>query len=493
MSKRPDYYAILGVSPTASDDDIRKAYRRAAQRFHPDVNQAPGASLIFAEINEANDVLSDGLQRADYDRTIGDQLFSTEGLTVTTRYSRNYLTQSPEPQLVYALVKLQPRMERNLSSQAPLNTALVIDRSTSMKDGNRLQQVKAAVHQMIDDMSSEDIISIVAFSDDADVLIPAQRRADVHQMKAQVSMLTAGGATAIHAGLAAGVRQIERHLDSRYVNRLILITDGRTFGDEQDCLDLAVSAHERGIGISGMGIGEDWHDEFLDALATSTGGSSSYIASPTAMVRFLNDRVRSLASAYAERARIVAVPASRVELTGITRLAPNAMTMPLGDQPVPLGTIDGLTATAILLQFQVDASQAETGEFYLGRVSVGGDMLGTQPGIVHIVQDLKVEITDYMVEEEPPPDLVEALGSLMLYRLQDRAREALDEGNFVEATRKLEALATRLFENGEDHLAKAALNEAQRVARTQSLSEEGAKQLKYGTRSLMPPQGDEYD
>jgi hypothetical protein len=72
----------------------------------------------------------------------------------------------------------------------------------------------------------------------------------------------------------------------------------------------------------------------------------------------------------------------------------------------------------------------------------------------------------------------------MLYRLQERARDALASGNIAEATRSLQHLATRLFEAGEEELGQAALSEAHQVASTQLLSDEGAKRLKYGTRAL---------
>jgi Ca-activated chloride channel family protein len=100
------------------------------------------------------------------------------------------------------------------------------------------------------------------------------------------------------------------------------------------------------------------------------------------------------------------------------------------------------------------------------------------------VQDLTVQVTEEHHEENPPPELLDALSRLMLYRLQDRARDALEEGNVIEATRRLEFLATRLFESGEEELGQAAMYEAQRVSQTQALSEEGAKRLKYGTRAL---------
>ena len=68
MSSKRDYYEILGVSRTASAEEIKRAYRRLARKYHPDVNKEPGAEDRFKEINEAYEVLSDERKRARYDR-----------------------------------------------------------------------------------------------------------------------------------------------------------------------------------------------------------------------------------------------------------------------------------------------------------------------------------------------------------------------------------------------------------------------------------------
>jgi molecular chaperone DnaJ len=68
MTAKRDYYDVLGVGRDASKDDIRRAYRRKAREYHPDVNDAPDAADRFREVKEAYEVLSDDDKRAMYDR-----------------------------------------------------------------------------------------------------------------------------------------------------------------------------------------------------------------------------------------------------------------------------------------------------------------------------------------------------------------------------------------------------------------------------------------
>lgn len=68
MANKRDYYDVLGVGRSASKDELKKAYRKMARQYHPDVNDAPEASERFKEISEAYEVLSDDQKRAAYDR-----------------------------------------------------------------------------------------------------------------------------------------------------------------------------------------------------------------------------------------------------------------------------------------------------------------------------------------------------------------------------------------------------------------------------------------
>jgi len=67
MAADKDFYAVLGVSENASDDDVKKAYRRLAMKYHPDRNKEAGAAEKFKDVNEAHQTLSDPKKRKEYD------------------------------------------------------------------------------------------------------------------------------------------------------------------------------------------------------------------------------------------------------------------------------------------------------------------------------------------------------------------------------------------------------------------------------------------
>ncbi len=480
-------YAILGLAPEAKQEEIRDAYRVLARRFHPDANRNEGADVLFRDIATAYEILGDPTQRVRYDaqRIRSAEVNEPNYFSLRVTPSKRVLPTLDEPQVFYLLVEIVPMREVTKQGRhsTPLNLVLVLDRSTSMR-GARLDKVKIAARQIIDQLGPKDILSVVAFSDRADVLIEAGPVTDPAELRATVSIMRANGGTEIYHGLAAGIEQCRKHAGPHMVNHVILLTDGRTFGDEERSLALAKEAAKEGIGISAMGIGDEWNDVFLDALAAASGGTSAYINSPAAVVRFLNDRVRSLGEAFVERLQLTVAPDADVTLESAFKLHPTPQPLATSPQPIPVGTLEKKRPSAVLLQLQMPPSDKEHFRTVV-RLDVTGDVLAANRMGYKVISDISVEVAHNPEQEEPPSVILDALGKLTLYRMQQKAEQALQQGDAANATRRLENLATRLLAAGQEELAQIAKEEARRVSQTRTFSEEGRKGLKFGTRMLL--------
>lgn len=485
MSTSPDYYALLGIFRDATQDEIKEAYFGATQRLDPDKNEDPGKTEIFIGIQKAFDLLSNPEKRSEYDATLALEEDIILPIVHRVLYSRQSIVRLNETQLIYALIEWKPRENETEVVSPPLNICLVLDCSTSMK-GPNIEMVKAAAIHLVRRLRQQDIFSIVTFSDRAQILFPASVQLDRQRMEAQIRTVNPSGGTEIFQGLQVGVDEVRKNLSAERVNHVILLTDGQTYGDENHALDLAETAADLGIGISGMGIGQDWNDDFLDELAAKTGSSSSYIAEPQEIQRFLEGKFRQLAKVFAENIELTIKTSPNIDLTYAFRLNPNAIHLSV-EESIRLGVILRDQSLSLLLEFEIKPGAILQDEVALLNGSLKYDIpskpLVTPPMRVRLSR----EVTEKAILEPPSPTLVQALANLNLFRMQETAQEEAIAGKYDEASVRLQRLATHLLSQGEQNMANTILLEAENLQKEQTFSKEGRKNIKYGTRALLLP------
>ena len=491
MDAEKEYYAILGVSQSATDEQIERAYQALMRRHRPDSGAGNVATETVRDIQIAYAVLSDPQRRGAYDRRRGKPAGQKPAISWTVVQSRSHLSSLHQEQVVYLLIEIRPAGTTR-GKRLPLNLCLVIDRSTSMQ-GARLDYVKEAAHQIIDGLHERDALAVVTFSDWADVVLPSQLDVNRAYAKAKISTISASGGTEILSGIQAGLTEVEKHHGNHVTSHLILLTDGQTYGDEDDCIAEARLAGARRIGITAMGIGEDWNDTLMDKVAAQSGGASAYIASPGQVRTLLQQKVRGLGAVFAQGLTLGFRCADGVQVESMFRISPNLERLTATNGPVSPGTVGSGTVNLGTLQndvrmtvtVEIGVSRQPPGEHRLLELELTGDIpsLGRQGDQLRHNVDCTFSATE-LPPEPVPPAILGALSKATVYRMQERAWDALDNGNVRVATHQLEMVATRLFDLGETQLARAAMLEAGRIAQSGTATAKGRKELKYGTRSL---------
>ncbi len=478
MSKQPDHYLILNVAPTATTAEIHAAARTLAEKF-PKEARDPGVNAAYRQLLAAYEVLSDPLRRADYDAARARR--APELLEVTTQISKRRIDALDAEQLLYILANLRAP-EQAAGSALPLNLVFVFDRSTSM-NGERLARVKAAAREVVYKLSPSDMLAVVTFSDRAEVVwqsAPVEQR---ERVIGQINTIQASGGTEIFQGLDAGMREISRWPLQRYINHLVLLTDGHTYGDEAQCLTLARRAAQRGIALSAFGIGDDWNDRFLDQLVRPSGGRSAYIEAPSQIEGFLREQVSGLGATYAHNVRLEMKLPKGVRCNEAIKLSPYSLMLDFAARPLPLGSVEMRAPLSLLLELVISAQSSGA------RLEFGLDFKVDIPSVKVSGRSFLYQESVLVVAGEPdtapPPTVLRAVQMLNLHRISEKAWDEFEAGQTERATRRMHILTTRLLEAGHPELAQQAELEQQRLSQMGTLSLQGRKRLKYGTRSLI--------
>jgi Ca-activated chloride channel family protein len=390
------------------------------------------------------------------------------------------------PQKIYSLIHLRSTGQGS-HLRMPVNLGLVLDRSGSMA-GEKIKNLREAVKLVIGSLSEQDTLSIVLFDDNVDLLIPSQSVHNLPQLYAQVDRISDRGGTTISKGMRKGLEELRKGLNNQRVSRMLLLTDGETYGDDEICRQVAAECGQFGIAISALGLGEDWNMPLLEALAQNSQGYVDHLNTPETLLHEFQRTVKSMQSTSVRNTQLTLRSVTGVSPAAAWRVIPDISllnTRALSDRDLQLflGDLENSKGQSILVELIVQPRTA--GTYRIGQVEVRYDVPFSGIANEQIRNDILLTLTDDSAQVGSiNADVMNVVEKVSVFKLQTRALSEVQAGNIALATQQLRAAATRLLNLGEADLAQAAQQEAANLEQQGQMSAGGTKKLSYGTRKL---------
>jgi Ca-activated chloride channel family protein len=399
-------------------------------------------------------------------------------VTLAHQLGRDYMPVTGGSQLAYILLEAKPT-DIMAQVRMPLNFALVIDHSGSMR-GAKLRNVREAVKMVIDRLEPTDYISVVIFDDTAQVIIPSMPANDKPGMKAAIDRIQDAGGTTMSLGMIQGLGELRRWNIPNAVNRMILLTDGVTYGDTDRCRQLARDAVAAGISIYPLGIGSDWDESLLDDIGQLSGGMpAEFIRAGADAMTIFEQQVQSAVAVAVRNVTLTlrlptgVTPRKAVKVLPLIRdVDANA----LSDRQVVinLGDLEKDTPQSVLVELMIDPRPA--GLFRIAQAELTYDV--PVAGLVgeKLREDIKVTFSN-------DANLTSQVNALVMNfaeksNAQRLVTRILDEYKRTgKATTKLAPNVTRVLDT-------ETLSAIEQINQGQQISQEQVKSIGNKTRKL---------
>ncbi len=337
-------------------------------------------------------------------------------------------------QVAYLMVKLTAP-EQEIKNRPVQNLSFVIDRSGSMS-GEKLEYTKKAVSFAVGHLGPQDYCSVVAFDDMVTMVASSHRVENKDALKMAVESIYPGGSTNLSGGMLLGLREVKLAHKENQINRVLLLTDGMANVGVTDHGALVEKAREMasgGVTLSTFGLGDDFEEDLLQAMAEAGGGNFYYIEAPDQIPGIFDQELAGLLSIVAQNLSVKVKPGQDVSVTGV-----------LG---YPFTTGEGVTVnlpdiycgeTKILLVELVISPLAE-GTHKLLSVELDYADVRQNLALVNLKMDLNLTASS-----EPgagPAENIEVIKQVELLRCAQAKEEAIrlaDQGDFDASRQVLE-------------------------------------------------------
>jgi Ca-activated chloride channel homolog len=192
-------------------------------------------------------------------------------------------------------------------ARTPVNVALVIDKSGSMT-GSKIEHAKQSAMMALNRLTKNDIVSVIAFNQSVERLVPAGPYENADEMNRRIERLHADGSTAIFAGVTQGAQEIREYSAPDRFSRVILLSDGQANVGPSTPAELEQLGRElggKGVSVTTLGLGLGYNEDLMVRLATASDGNHAFIEDPGQLVDIFNREFDEILSVVGQDAEII--------------------------------------------------------------------------------------------------------------------------------------------------------------------------------------------
>lgn len=272
----------------------------------------------------------------------------------------------------------------------PLNLCLVIDRSGSM-EGEPLEYVKRACTHVVDLLEPTDVLSIVTFEEQVDLVMPARRVVNKALIKEHIRRIQPGNTTNLYDGIVAGAAQVASVRADSYLNRILVFTDGEpTAGikDYASIVGLVAEQKSRGITVTALGFGPEYNEELLAGIARRSSGNYYYISRPELIPEVFRKELETLLTITAKNLRLRFLLSRWVQLRQVYGHLPS-----FGPRTAEVGLADLERGAVLSVLAELELGPRPPGSYRVARVVLIYDDATTGRADQQIEEELTFEFT----------------------------------------------------------------------------------------------------
>ncbi len=249
-------------------------------------------------------------------------LLAQSHLQFTSQFSDPIpLHEATDSAYIYLYLEAKAGAKSDIHPAVPLNISLVLDRSGSMS-GAKMDYAKEAAKFVIENLNNNDLISIITYDQDVQVVSYSGSAKPKRKLKKLVDMIGVKGATNLSGGMLEGFNQVASTYDANYINHILLMSDGYANKGITDPLRLQDTVQylnrNQNITLSTFGLGADFDEDLMETLSDYGGGNYHFIHKATKVPGVFLQELSDLQSVIARRMLLkVQFPSDRMELSKV--------------------------------------------------------------------------------------------------------------------------------------------------------------------------------